>query len=512
MSTIAFGLTVKNILSIYGKRLLELLTVFITVPIITGHFGLELMGIWLLVTQLSQHIVLLEVGLNTSTTRFLARFRAKKDLTMASIYLSSSVLTLIIIGSIVVMVSPLIASGFASIFLIPQDLVSEIVWVVVVATVASGLGLFLRSGNAMLSSISRFDVIAFWETLVLAIRLVLIVITFTWYDPNFFVLGLITFVPALLGNIMIFSAGRRVTSDVVISRHFIKMSALIQLFSISGAALLISMSAIILRQSSPMLVGWSMGLEQVAMLAFPILIVFSVMPFVTVAATLISPVASQLDALDNHETLYNLSVIAVRYVFFISCIIWCGFYYLGHDIFTLWLGGPKVDSAALRQISYNVIVIFTGFVICSPGFIFRELLIAVGWHWKVAVGEIIGALIGVSLGYILMVGSGLGVLGMAIGIATAFLVRGLGFLTVQCARYFKIPYVELVRNCFWRPIIVITVAIILTESLLAVLSNYYSGVFINLIPFITILLISLIGAWFWIIDSNHKRILKQSLC
>ena len=172
MSNIAFELTVKNILSIYGKRLLELLSVLVTVPIITGHFGLELMGIWLLVTQLSQHIVLLEVGLNTSTTRFLARFRAKKDLTMASIYLSSSVLTLITIGFIVVMLSPLIASGFASIFLIPQDLVSEIVWAVVVATVASGLGLFLRSGNAMLASKSRFDVIAFWETLVLAIRLV----------------------------------------------------------------------------------------------------------------------------------------------------------------------------------------------------------------------------------------------------------------------------------------------------------------------------------------------------
>ena len=511
MSNIAFELTVKNILSIYGKRLLELLSVLVTVPIITGHFGLELMGIWLLVTQLSQHIVLLEVGLNTSTTRFLARFIAKKDLTMASIYLSSSVLTLITIGFIVVMLSPLIASGFASIFLIPQDLVSEIVWAVVVATVASGLGLFLRSGNAMLASKSRFDVIAFWETLVLAIRLVLIVIAFTWYDPNFFVLGLITFVPTLLGNIMIFRAGRRVSSDMTISRHFIKMSALTQLFSMSGAALLLSMSAVILRQSSPMLLGWSIGLEQIAMLAFPILIVFSVMPFVTVGATLISPVASQLDALDKHEKLYNLSVIVVRYVLFIACIIWSGFYYLGYEIFTLWLGGPKVDSAALMQISDNVIIIFTGFVICSPGFIFRQLLIAVGWHWQVAFGEIIGALIGVSLGYILMVVSGLGVLGMTIGIATAFVVRGLGFLTVQCARYFKIPYVELVSNCFGRPIIVITVALILTESLLVVLSNYYSGIFLNVVSFINILFISLIGAWFWIIDPNHKRMLRESL-
>jgi O-antigen/teichoic acid export membrane protein len=510
MSNISFGLTVKNILSIYGKRLLELLSVLVTVPIITGHFGLELMGIWLLVTQLSQHIVLLEVGLNTSTTRFLARFRAKKDLTMASIYLSSSVLTLITIGFIVVMLSPLIASGFASIFLIPQDLVSEIVWAVVVATVASGLGLFLRSGTAMLASKSRFDVIAFWETLVLAIRLVLIVIAFTWYDPNFFVLGLITFVPPLLGNIMIFLAGRRVSSDMTISRHFIKMSALTQLFSMSGAALLISMSAVILRQSSPMLLGWSIGLEQIALLAFPILIVFSVMPFVTVGATLISPVASQLDALDEHEKLYNLSVIVVRYVLFIACIIWSGFYYLGYEIFTLWLGGPKVDAAALMQISDNVILIFTGFVICSPGFIFRQLLIAVGRHWQVAFGEIIGALIGVSLGYILMVVSGLGVLGMTIGIATAFVVRGLGFLTVQCARYFEIPYVELVSNCFGRPIIVITVALILTESLLVVLSNYYSVTFLNVVSFINILFISLIGAWFWIIDPNHKRILRES--
>lgn len=504
MSVASFQLTLRNIFSIYGKRLLELLSVFITVPLVTGHFGLELVGIWLLVTQFSQHIVLLEVGLNTSTTRFLARFRAKNDLEAASIFLSSSVLTLILIGMIVVLASPLIASGFVSMFEVPNELVSEIVWVIVIATVSSGLGLFLRSGNAMLTSMSRFDVVASWEMLVLVTRLCLIVIAFTWFDPNFLILALLTFIPALLGNIMIFLAGRSLTSDLLITRKLIKTSALTQLFSVSGAALVISLSAIILRQSSPMLVGWSVGLEQVALLGFPILIVFSVMPFVSVAATLISPVASQLDALGDHETLYHLTAISARYVLFISCLIWCGFYYLGYEIFSLWLSGPKMSSEQLRQISDNVVVIFAGFVICSPGFIFRELLIAVGWHWKVAVGEIIGAVIGVLLGYILMVSSGLGVKGMAIGIAFALLLRGLGFLTIQSAKYFKKSFAALIQSLFWRPIILVGAAVLVTEVLSGAFYVEISALLLNITKITIISLTSLIGAWFFIVDANHK--------
>ena len=100
----------------------------ITVPIITRHFGLELMGIWLLATQLSQHIFLLEFGFNTSLTRFLSRYRAKNDLITASMYLSTSILFLQVIGITVIIFSPLIATLFDKMFSFPPELRNQVYW------------------------------------------------------------------------------------------------------------------------------------------------------------------------------------------------------------------------------------------------------------------------------------------------------------------------------------------------------------------------------------------------
>ncbi len=57
--TLSLIQTIKNVFSTWAQKFLAIIVMLITVPIITRHFGLELIGIWLLATQLSQHIFLL---------------------------------------------------------------------------------------------------------------------------------------------------------------------------------------------------------------------------------------------------------------------------------------------------------------------------------------------------------------------------------------------------------------------------------------------------------------------
>ncbi len=512
MSIYSFKQTLNNIFSTWGKRLLDILVILITVPIITRHFGLELMGIWLLATQLSQHIFLLELGFNTSLTRFLSRYRAKNDLNSASIYLSTSIIFLFIIGIIVILLSPLIASVFEKIFLLPSELKDQVYWLIILVTSLTGINLSMRTGVGMLSSKHLFNRIAFWESVALLLRLILILFCFYFFDPDFVQLALITFLPTLFGNLMIFFEGCKVNTDLKFSKDLITSKVIKRMVSISGAAFVITIAAVIVRQSSSMLAGWKIGVDQVATLAFPILIVFAMMPFISIAATLMSPVASQMDAENKHKAFYDLYVVIGRYVFSMVTLIVVGFYFLGDILFDLWLGGPKVDSNALNEITNNVVIIFTGVALAVPGFILRQILIAVGMHWNAAFGEIIGASIGVFFGYMLMVYTGLGTSGMAIGISIAFIIRGAFFNTIQGAKYFSVSFFKITLDSMQVPIILILITLIISKTLLVIISfeiiypDYY-----NLVNFIVLSLLWIIGFWFMIVDKNHKKLIGNYL-
>jgi len=507
MTSAGFGgaRTAINVFAIWTNRILAILVVLVTIPIITRHFGLELMGVWLLVTQFTQHLMLLELGLNTSLTRFISRYRGKNDLVGASRYLSSSIFVLTGIGGILIVLSPLLALGFLAAFQLPSELEDQVYWLVLLATLATGISLPLRTGIGMLSSVHRFDRISIWESLVLVVRLGLVLICFNWFNPDLLLLGLISFIPILLGNMLIFNDGWKANIDLTVSRRLITKKVLRHMLSVCGASVVITLSVVVVRQSSPMLVGWGIGIDQVATLAFPILIVSTVMPFMGVANTLIAPIASQLDAGKNRELLYRLYTMAGRYVFSMALLVLMGFYYLGHSLLDLWLSGPKVDGDTLHDMSKALVVIFAGFVIATPGFIVREVLMAVGRHWQAASSEVLGSLMGVIVGYWLMMGMNLGVMGMAMGISLAFIVRGAGFLAMRGAKYFAISYLKLLSDSMGRPIVISGLAMLVSQlSVIWVPQSFGTGLS-ELISFIIVCLIWASGVWLWIVESEHKK-------
>ncbi len=477
----------------------------IITPIVTRHFGLELMGIWLLVSQYAQHLMLLELGINTSLTRFLARHRGCDDLRGASQYLSASIFSLITMGGLVILVTPLLASGFQAAFQLPPETGPEVYWLVLLASLTTGLSLPLRTGIGMLSSSHRFHRLALWQTLVLCARLILVLICFFWFDPDLLLMGLITFVPSLLGNLMVFRDGRQENRDLRISHRLLAKRVIWRMFSVSSAAIVITLSAVVVRQSSSMLVGFGLGSNHVAVLAFPILIVSSVMPFVGVINRMIAPVASQLTAHEKQGALYKVSTMAGSYVFALSLLILIGFHYIGYLLLDLWLGGPKVGDEALHQMAEILVVVFAGFTLATPGFIVRSVLVAVGRHWHAAGAEMIGSFLGVALGLWLMMGTELGVMGMAIGIFIAFVVRGAGFLAIRGAQYFSVSYLLLMGSSMGKPLGVAALSTLISETLVQCIPQDAGGWVSGCMPFVAAAAVWSVGVWLWILDPEHKQ-------
>ena len=187
-------------------------------------------------------------------------------------------------------------------------------------------------------------------------------------------IALITFLPTLFGSLITFFEGLKANKDLRLSKDLIKTKVVKRMVSISGASFIITIAAVIVRQSSSMLAGWKIGIDQVATLAFPILIVFAALPFISIGATLMSPVASEMDAKNQQETFYSLYVIISRYVFSIVTLIIVGLYFLGDFLFNLWLGDQK-SSRFIKEITNNVLIIFSGVVLLCQTLLDKFLLL-----------------------------------------------------------------------------------------------------------------------------------------
>jgi O-antigen/teichoic acid export membrane protein len=493
-----------NVVSIWSQHVVGVIVAIVTIPIITRHFGLEIIGIWLLVTQYVQHLTILELGLNSGLTRYLARYRAVGDINTASRYLSTSVLVLLIIGCFIIIGAPIMAQGLQVVFRLPSENAEHLYWLALMASITVGVSLPLRSGIGMLSSLHHFESIAKWEILALAVRLILVLICFKWFNPNLLLLGLITFGPNILGSLMLFLSGRRVTQDLTIDRDLISRQVLTQIFSLSGATLVLTISAIVVRQSSPMLVGYQLGVESVAILSFPILIVSMVMPFLGVANRLIGPAASQLAVNNNKKALYDLSTTVARYVISVGLLICLFLNYSGYLLLDLWLGGASVSDDALHQMAGILVIVFAGFALATPGFIIREVLVSVGDHWNAAKSDILGSILGVAFGFWLMSELNLGVNGMAVGVAIAFLIRGAGLLMVRGARHFSIRYLRILYDCTAKPLILIVAVIFVTEILSSQLATFVITVPSSVTSFCMSFVLWCFGNWRHVVTPEHK--------
>jgi hypothetical protein len=136
------------------------------------------------------------------------------------------------------------------------------------------------------------------------------------------------------------------------------------------------------------------------------------------------------------EKLLPMFTMTARYQASAALLLLLGIMVLGNTLITAWLSGPKLGQVELQTISTGVVILFAGFAVSSVAQMGRSVLNSVGWHWLVAVTELVTAIGGLVLGYLLSQLSELGVLGMPVGVSTALLIRGLLCYPLILARYF----------------------------------------------------------------------------
>jgi O-antigen/teichoic acid export membrane protein len=269
----------------------------------------------------------------------------------------------------------------------------------------------------------------------------------------FMALSLAVFVPSLLSSLALFVLANRSAPYVLFSPRTVGIQPLRELLGISLAAMVVTLAAVLLRQGSGILAGYSLGLDSVALIALPVMLVGSVGPFLGIANKLISPIASQLDATQRVDELRMVYLTAVRHTLASGLLIYVCMIFFAPYLLPLWLGGQSLEPEYVRSIYLNLLLIFGGYCLAIPAFLARAVLVSVGRHKIAARGELISSLVGLVIGYMLMEALEIGVAGMACGIAAAYLIRASGVLVRQLALYFEMSLFHLFVEVWRLPLL-----------------------------------------------------------
>lgn len=447
----------RSLVNIFSTWLLQagtLLFALISVPLVTRRFGLEGLGVWLLVQQIASHLQLLELGLASSLGRFLSRDHALRDSAAYTGHVSSAITLLLAMGGLLVLLSVPVGLAFPQIFELPPHFLADSTWMLVIAIFAIGLILPLRGAIGVLSSQHYFALQAGCDGFALILRTILIVAVCMMADQHALIaLSLAVFVPNLLGALGLFTFAVRLAPYDLINFRAVGLKPMRELLSISTADMVMALAAVMLRQGSAMLAGYSLGVDAVPLVALPVMIVVSLSPFLGIANQLISPIASQLDACQKIAELRLAYFTATRYTLTAGLFMFVAMMLLVPFLLPLWLGKGNLEPQQIHTMYLNLQLIFAGYCLAIPAFVARAVLVSVGKHKAAASGEWICAVAGISVGWVLMEVFGIGASGMAYGIAIAYICRAAGVLVRQLAHYFDMSLIRLLIEVWPRPIL-----------------------------------------------------------
>lgn len=430
-----------------------LLFALVSVPLVTRRFGLEGLGVWLLVQQLASHFQLLELGLASSLGRFLSRDHAQGNGAAYSAHSSSAIALLLGMGLVLMLMAYPIGQVFPQVFALPQDSASEGSWMLTIALVLTGMTLPLRSAIGVLASQHQFALQAGVDGIALLLRVSLVVAACTLVgDHALIALSLAVFGPAFLAALTQFLCAGRASPYALFQSGLIRRDAMRDLLDISLAAMIVTLSAVVLRQGSAMLLGYFAGVEAVALVALPVMLVVSLGPFLGIANQLMAPVASQLDAGNRLAELHGIYVNAARYTLMLGLFLFVAVIVLAPVVLPAWLGAEALSPDRARAMYIALLLIYAGYCTAIPAFLARTILVSVGRHRVAARGELMGALLGLTIGCVLTGIEALGPIGMAFGVAMSYLYRAWGLLARELARYFGVSLFALYGEIWLRPL------------------------------------------------------------
>ena len=489
----------RNVLSNWGGFVFSSIIAFFLSPFVVHHLGNSAYGIWVLVGSLTGYLGLLNLGVRSAVTRYVAQFHAESNDQEASSVASSALAIFIAAGTVAVLLSLALATVSVNLFHIPKNYQFAVRTVVVLAGFNIAVSLISGVFGGILTALHRFDLSNLIEAANSLLSAITIVIVLS-AGNGLIALSVVNLSFAVATGLAYATVAFQVYPDLKLRLSGCDAGHLRLIFSFSVYAFLLQISFNLIFYTDSMVIGNLLSVSLITFFAIAGSLINYSRMMISGISTTMTPRASALGVRSGQEEVRKLLIKATRLATIIILPVGVTFLLRGSSFIRLWMG------QAYGDVSGHVLWILTlALLFVAADQVAISTMMGIGAH-RLVVSVVCGEAF-CNLVLSILLARPMGILGVAWGTTLPSLAVSLLFWPWYLQRALKIPVRGYVMSTWVRPAIAVIPFALLTYGTERILPP--SNIFVFLAQTAAILPTAALASWYVCLDypdrENYKR-------
>lgn len=433
-----------------------LISIFAT-PIIVHSLGDAQYGIWSLIVSATGYYGLLNLGIRSALTKYIAEYGAKGDDREINKLFNSSFVFFVIVSFAIVALSFILARFFDVIFIVDTVDINIIRNVVMVVGVNIAISFIFQPFDAILTAFNRFGLKNIIGVTSSIVRTVFIVVALK-LGYGLLSMAFVILIVDLITHVVVVTFSKKVFSNIEINPVNIYKESIKKLWNFGLFNFMRHLSQMVVNKTDVIVIGIFLGPSQVAIYSIAEGLIRYIWVIVKGIARVILPVASWMSANSEAHEVKKIILIISKYITIICCYVFVQFYFFGDHFISIWIGDGY----------YMTYVIFCLLMSVRLGMMISETMIAsvVGMGRNKFLGYIslVEAIINIalSLWFVRL----WGLVGVAMGTIISMSLTKSIIVPIYCCKHLHITKYTFFKEALF-PSIIVLLPLILSSFLIS---------------------------------------------
>ncbi|MBC8393735.1 MAG: oligosaccharide flippase family protein [Deltaproteobacteria bacterium] len=443
----------RNTIVGWVEMAILLLSALVIPPILITRLGKEGYGVWALAGQVTAYLAVLDLGVSSSVGRFVAKYSVVKDSANLARTINSAILLFLASSILVVLASLILRTVFSGYFNFSPTYYSIRKSLILWGGIGVALAFPLRIGMGVLEGFHHFHFIYLFRAIGALLKLTLIALLFgVLRNENLLLLLFVGITATILPNLLMCMYAYKKLLDMPFGFGQVNYSNIKEIWSLSMLTLVGTFGALLFNQGQIIGVGKIVGPESVTIYAIPVMLLTYGRMAVSYMATAFRPLASHMQALDQHEYLRKFNIFGTKVSFIICLFLSVIIIVFGQMFLRLWLFSTQLQNEDFLQISSVLSIMVIGFAFGTPQIVTISMLLGTSRQRIYAVVSLAASILGLFIGVFLMLKTSLGLYGMAVGWTSVMVFKGVIAFPIVACRSFKIKLQDYIYGAYWPPL------------------------------------------------------------
>lgn len=343
---------IKNILSNWSNIFLSILTVFVLYPYCVQVLGEEQYGVWLLISSITGYFALLQLGVPLANVRFVSKYHALGEHEKVNEVVSSNFAFFSTLGFLVLIVGFGLAWLLDNFFQIPVEFKEVARLATIIVSVNIAMSFTFEVFEGILNALQKFVLINMVRNVLLLFRVGLTFLILNFKEGLLHLALLILFVTIV--QVICFYGYIKIKHPwVKIRFKYIRYDVFRKVVGYSIFVLIMQVATRLSFNTDAMVIGRVISVSAIVFFTIGNSFLLYSVQFVTGISRALMPRVSELETLDDSNTLQELYLDYSRLTFLLVIPLCLGLVVFGGDFIALWMGEKY------RIVSGNVLSILS---------------------------------------------------------------------------------------------------------------------------------------------------------